>query len=286
MSTIAQALREAAARLASVTDTARLDAELLMAHALSTSRSELLLRHMANPAPEGFAALVQRRTQHEPVAYIIGEQEFYGRPFQVAPGVLIPRADSECVVAAALEAAPDAARVLDCGVGSGALLLSVLAERPAAGGIGVDASAEALAIAAANAAALGLADRAQIIAADWTQPGWASQLGRFDLVIANPPYVEDAAVLDPAVRRWEPGAALFAGPEGLDDYRVLIPQLPGLLAENGAAVLEIGASQAAQVTAIAERSGFRVSLHRDLADRPRALVLQQGLAIGAWQSAN
>ena len=127
---MAQALRDAAAALAEVSDTARLDAEVLMAHVLGASRSDLLLRHMGDAVPAGFAALVARRMAHEPVAYITGQQEFYGRPFAVTHDVLIPRGDSETLVEAALAAAPAPRRVLDCGTGSGALLLSVLAERP------------------------------------------------------------------------------------------------------------------------------------------------------------
>jgi len=122
--TVADAIRDAAAVLAATSDTARLDAEVLMAHALGVTRSELLLRHMRNPAPPGFAALVARRQVHEPVAYIRGYQEFFGLPFMVSPDVLIPRGDSETLVEAALAARPDAARVLDCGTGSGALLLA------------------------------------------------------------------------------------------------------------------------------------------------------------------
>src|SRR5690606_36077161 len=178
--TIAQALREAAARLGETSDTARLDAELLMAHALGVSRSELLLRHMDAPAPAAFAALVERRAAHEPIAFILGRKEFYGREFAVAPGVLIPRMDSETTVAAALEACAQPPRVLDCGVGSGALLLTVLAERPEATGLGIDRSNEALAIAAANAEQLGLSERASFREADWDQPGWSDDLGRFD----------------------------------------------------------------------------------------------------------
>jgi len=272
--TIAQALREAAARLGETSDTARLDAELLMAHALDVSRSELLLRHMDAPAPPAFAALVERRAAHEPVAYILGRKEFYGREFAVAPGVLIPRMDSETTVAAALEACPQARRVLDCGVGSGALLLTVLAERPEAEGLGIDRSAEALAIAAANAERLGLPGRADFRQADWDQPGWSDDLGRFDLILANPPYVEDDAPIAPAVRQWEPPGALFAGAEGLDAYRVLVPQLPALLTEGGVAVLEIGAAQSQAVATLAAQSGFASQLHHDLGGRPRALVLQ------------
>ena len=148
--TVADALREAARQLAARSDTARLDAELLMAHALGVSRSDMLLRHMQEPEPASFAALVERRAGHEPVAYIVGRKEFYGREFVVGPGVLIPRMDSETTVAAALEACPAPRRVLDCGVGSGALLLTVLAEA-GGGGVGIDRSPEALAIAARNA---------------------------------------------------------------------------------------------------------------------------------------
>lgn len=275
--TVAEALWLAARRLGAVTDTGRLDAELLMAEALGVSRSELLLRHTGAAVPERFAALVARRERHEPVAYILGKQEFFGRRFAVYPGVLIPRPDSETTVEAALEAAPAAARVLDCGVGSGALLLSMLAERPDAIGTGLDRSREALACAACNATALDLGERATLVQRDWHQEGWAADLGRFDLILANPPYVEDEAELAPDVRDWEPAGALFAGPEGLDDYRVLIPQLPGLLTERGAAVLEIGASQADAVERIAMEAGFRAVLHRDIAARPRAFVLRFAL---------
>jgi release factor glutamine methyltransferase len=271
---ITEALREAAARLAATSDTARLDAEVLMAHALGVTRSDLLLRQMADPAPAAFSALIERRLGHEPVAYIVGETEFFGRPFLVSPAVLIPRGDSEVLVEAALEAAPEVRRVLDCGTGSGALLLSVLAARPAAAGIGTDRSLDALQVAAANAARLGLADRARFLAADWDEPDWAKGLGTFDLILANPPYVEDQAALAPSVRAHEPAGALFAGPEGLDAYRVLIPQLPSLLAPGGIAMVEIGATQAEAVSAIAAAAGLAARLHRDLGGRPRVLQMQ------------
>ncbi|MGX7894040.1 peptide chain release factor N(5)-glutamine methyltransferase [Tsuneonella sp. HG222] len=269
--TVGEALREAARRLADTSDTARLDAEVLMAHALGVSRSDLLLRRMADPAPAEFAELVDRRARHEPVAYIVGDQEFYGRTFAVSPAVLIPRADSETTLEAALEAGGN--RVLDCGVGSGALLLSYLAERPGTSGVGIDRSAETLEVARHNAEALGLADRSKMMRRDWTETGWAAGLGTFDLVIANPPYVEEAAPLDASVRDFEPASALFAGPKGLDDYRLLVPQLPRLLNPGGRAVLEIGHTQADAVTGIAAAAGFAAVLHKDLAGRPRALIL-------------
>jgi len=271
---IADALRDAAAALGASSDTPRLDAELLMAHALGTNRSELLLRHMRGEVPAGFATLLARRLAHEPVAYILGEQEFYGLPFRVSPAVLIPRGDSEALVEAAVTMRPDARRVLDCGTGSGALLLAVLAHLPEAQGIGIDRSGDALAVAEANAARLGLAARAAMMLADWTKPGWTHALGpSFDLVLANPPYVEDAADLAPSVSAHEPAGALFAGPEGLDDYRVLIPQLPALLTPIGVALIEIGATQAEAVSAIAQAAGFAAALHHDLAGRPRVLAL-------------
>lgn len=279
------ALQAATQVLAPTSDTARLDAELLMAHALGVPRMRLLLHHLADPAPPAFAALLARRSAHEPVAYILGCQEFWGLPLQVTPATLIPRADSETIVAAALAACPAPARVLDCGTGSGALLLAVLSERPVAQGLGVDASSAALAVAQANAAALGLAGRAHFQLADWTRPDWTQHFppatqAPFDLVLANPPYVETTSDLAPSVRDYEPASALFSGPEGLDDYRCLIPQLPALLAGHGVAVLEIGHTQAACVGEIAEKAGFCVTISQDLAGRDRALVLRFGAAAG------
>lgn len=272
--TISDALRDAATRLAATSDTARLDAELLMAHALGISRSDLLLRRMADAPPPYFASLVARRLEHEPVAHITGQQEFFGLPFRVTRDTLIPRADSEVLVETALAARPDAARVLDCGTGTGALLLAVLAQLPVATGVGIERSTAALAIAHANVEALGLADRAVLLPADWTVPRWAAELGRFDLILANPPYVEDAADLAVSVRSYEPAEALLAGPDGLDAYRILVPQLPELLTPGGMALLEIGYTQAHAVTAIAREAGLEAVLHHDLGGRPRVLALQ------------
>lgn len=279
--TVNEAIRAAAARLEATSDTARLDAELLAAHLLGVTRSDMLLRHMRDPAPPGLAALVERRLGHEPVAYITGHQEFYGLPFIVSPAVLIPRGDSEVLVEAALAARPDARRVLDCGTGSGALLLAVLACLRQAGGVGIDCSAAALDVARRNAEALGLAPQAEWQLADWHAPGWTEGLGGpFDLILANPPYVEADAALDPSVRDHEPAGALFAGPEGLDDYRVLVPQLPGLLAPGGAALVEIGHQQADCVGAIGVAAGLEWVLHRDLAGRARVLEFKIPLGKG------
>ncbi len=272
--TVAEALRAAAAQLAETSETARLDAELLMAFALQATRSNMLLQMMDAPTPEWFAQLLARRMKREPIAYITGEQEFFGRSFKVTPDVLIPRSDSETVIDAALAARPHAKRVLDLGTGSGVLLLTFMAET-AAKGVGIDRSSEAAEIAADNAQTLGLADRVEIRVADWTKPNWSEGMGRFDLILANPPYVETDAELAPDVVQYEPHGALFAGPEGLDDYALLIPQLSNLLNLDGFVVLEIGSAQALQVSALAERCGFAAQLQLDLEDRPRALVLSR-----------
>lgn len=275
MPDIAETVRDAAAQLAATSDTARLDAEFLMAHALAVTRTELLLRHMQAEPPASFTAILARRLAHEPVAYILGSQPFYGLDLEVTPAVLIPRGDSETLIDAAREtlAGRPPRRVLDLGTGSGALLLAALSHWPEALGIGLERSAAARAVALRNAAHHGLAARAAILAGDWTRPGWQDGLERFDLVLANPPYVEVDAALAPSVRAHEPPEALFAGQDGLDDYRLLVPAVPGLLAPGGTAIFEIGATQAEAVSALAERAGLTARVHADLAGRPRAVEM-------------
>ena len=279
--TIADALREAAQALEAVSETPRLDAELLMADALGTDRGQMLLMRMRDPVPAGFAERLARRQAHEPVAYILGQQDFWTLSLAVSPAVLIPRSDSETLIEAALEAFParPPTRILDLGTGSGALLLAALSEFPQAMGTGIDASEPALAIARANAETTGLASRAQMLHGDWRRQGWTDALpGPFDLILANPPYIESDAALAPQVMAHEPHSALFSGAEGLDDYRILIPALPALLAPEGVAILEIGASQRAAVSAIAAAHGFSVQCRRDLAGHDRALILRAGPA--------
>jgi release factor glutamine methyltransferase len=274
--TVAAAIRAAALAIGESDPIARLDAELLMAGALGVSRSELLLRHMRDAPPAAFARLLQRRLANEPVAYILGFAEFYGLTLTVTPDVLIPRGDSEVLIDRARDAFQDAppARILDCGTGSGALLLAALAQWPDAHGTGIDRSKTALTVAAANAKALGLSGRSMFLVADWNTLGWADALeAPFDLILTNPPYVEDDAPLDAVVRDHEPAGALFAGPEGLDAYRSLVPQLPGLLAEGGHGFLEIGSRQADAVGEICAAAGLGTSLHRDLGGRPRTIEI-------------
>lgn len=263
-------LREAAARF-SFSATPRLDAELLLAHSLGISR-ELLLLDPNRAVPPGFAALVERRARHEPVAYITGSRGFWSIDLAVGPGVLVPRADSETLMEAAVahfagSAGPS--RVLDLGTGPGTLLLAALAEWPGATGLGVDASGKALDFARANAAALGMEARASLREGDWA----AGVEERFDLILCNPPYIATGDELPAEVSRYEPAGALFAGADGLDAYRLIVPDLPRLLAAGGVACLEIGHTKGAAVMAMVREQGMTAAVRPDLGGRDRCVVV-------------
>lgn len=242
-----------------------------MAHALGVSHQAMILKHLGDRAPDSFDVLVARRLNHEPIAYITGSRGFWTVEIGVGPGVLVPRADSETLIEAAVAhfAGTDGPkRVLDLGTGPGTLLLAALAEWPAAAGVGVDASEAALAYARRNAEALGMADRAALKAGDWA----TGLTGPFDLILCNPPYIGTAEELGPEVRDHEPTSALFAGEDGLDDYRRIIPDLPRLLAPAGLAVVEIGWTQGQAVSALMRGAGLDPVLHHDLGGRPRAIA--------------
>lgn len=266
---IIETLNAAAARIGG--DTPRLDAEVLLAHHLGCTRGDLLLNPERSIDTQAYELLVDRRTTGEPIAHITGSREFWSLSLKVTPDVLIPRPDTETLVDVALKlCASPPARILDLGTGSGALLLAALSEWPSATGLGVDASPGALAVAQANARTTGLAQRAEFRLGNWGE----RLTENFDLILSNPPYIADDEPLSDEILTYEPPSALFAGAEGLDDYRRILPQLPGLLNPGGLAVLEIGHTQGPALLAMAAAHGFTASLHPDLAGRDRCVALQ------------
>ncbi len=266
---VADALRSATVRLESVSATPRLDAELLMAHALGVTRNDLLLRQRDLTPPPTFDVLIEHRLGGEPVAYITGTRDFWTISLRVTPDVLIPRPDSETLIEAAIAYFGDRAprKLLDLGTGSGALLLAALDQWPQARGIGIDASPGALAVAKDNAGRLGLADRADFRLGDWVE----GMEETFDLLLINPPYIARHAALSGDVLR-EPEGALFAGADGLDDYRRIAPALPRLIAPFGMAAIEIGYDQRDSVSALLREAGLAVDARRDLAGHDRCLI--------------
>ncbi len=272
MKAISRALADAARKLERSSDTSRLDCELLMAEALHIDRDRLLLSPPDRQVPQRFWDMIERRKKGEPVAYITGRRAFWNIELHVGPGVLVPRPDSEVLIASAIEHFDGTAgprRILDLGTGPGTLLLAALDVWPHSTGLGVDVSRHALSYASANARRLGFETRLKLAQGDWAQ-GLAE---KFDLILCNPPYIADDADLGPGVREFEPDEALFAGKEGLDAYRALAPQLPRLIDQGGLAAIEIGSGQAVPVTRLLARSGLEARIAQDLAGRDRALLL-------------
>ena len=272
MKHIARALGDAARQLEKTSDTSRLDAELLMAEALHIDRDKLLLSPPDRKVPDRFWNMIDRRKAGEPVAYITGRRAFWNIELHVGPGVLVPRPDSEVLIASAIEhfdGSDGPRRILDLGTGPGTLLLAAIDIWPKATGLGVDVSRQALSYASANARRLGFESRVRLMQGDWAR-GLAES---FDLVLCNPPYVPEGAELGAGVREYEPDEALFAGEEGLDAYRDLAPQLPRLLNPGGLAAIEIAPDQADSVTALLTRDGLQAKVAQDLAGRDRALLL-------------
>jgi release factor glutamine methyltransferase len=269
---IARALDDAMRKLSETSDTARLDAELLMAEALHIDRDKLILSPPDRDVPKRFFSMVKRRTKGEPVAYITGRRAFWNIDLHVGPGVLVPRPDSEVLIASAIEHFDDKEgpkRILDLGTGPGTLLLAALDIWPDATGLGIDVSRRALSYASANARRLGFDQRLKFKTGNWAEGLKES----FDLILCNPPYIAEGAEVGPGVREYEPDEALFAGETGLDAYRVLAPELPGLLNKGGLAAVEIGHDQAASVTDLLARDGLGAKVANDFGDRPRAVLL-------------
>jgi release factor glutamine methyltransferase len=280
--TVEAARRALAARLkTAATESAELDARILTGHALGLDLTGLISAAQRLLTPDESARLEQfarRRLAGEPVARIIGEKEFWGLPLQLSSATLVPRPDTETVVELALELVRAggnlgrALRIADLGTGSGAILLALLSELPAARGFGTDISEAALHTASANAARAGLSERTTFVACDY-----ASGLsGPFDLIVSNPPYVRTADIdgLAIDVRKYDPPTALDGGADGLDAYRALIPQAAGLLAPGAALVVEVGQGQSGPIEALMTAAGLMPAIapKADLAGIPRAVA--------------
>ena len=254
-----------------------IDARLLVEAACEATRADIVTdphRQLSPDQESRLAAYLARREHREPVSHILGRKGFWKIMLQVNRDVLTPRPDTETVVDAALKGFPEHAAwsVLDLGVGSGAILLAILAERPAAKGLGVDVSEEALAVARDNAAALGLAGRLALMRGDWAV-GLADD--SFDLVVANPPYIASdvIATLEPEVSRYEPRRALDGGPDGLAAYRILAPEILRVLKPGGRFAVEIGYDQKTAVEALFRAAGAAaLTTLRDLGDRDRVVT--------------
>jgi len=279
MTTLLEAWSGAQKRLKTAgVDSPSIDARLLLEAAADVSRLDVIsdpYRPLTAEQVERFGGYVERRSRREPVSRILGRKGFWKLLLRVTPDVLSPRPETERVVDLALEAFPQeraSFSMLDLGVGSGAILLSVLAERPAATGLGVDISEAALATARDNAASLGLVGRATFLRTDWTQ-GLPDEA--FDLVTSNPPYIPtgDIAGLEPEVSAHEPRLALDGGADGLEAYRVLAPEILRVLKPEGRFAVEIGWDQGAAVKALFEQAGAQdLRVVRDLADRDRVVA--------------
>jgi len=280
--TVRQALVHAAAALEeAAVRSPRDDAHSLLCLALDWDRSRLLADPgymLTEKQKNGFGSLLERRLDHEPLQYLRGRQEFYGRDFRVSPAVLIPRPETELVVEQALEClgrcgAPP--HLLDVGTGSGCIAVTLLSEEPALRASATDISAKALAVARENALALECADRLTLIRGSLFEPVPGL---RFDLIVSNPPYValRDREQVDRSVRRWEPPEAVFAGPEGLAVIAPLLAEAADYLAEGGFVVLEFGAGQQAALKRVARIHRWKVCrISSDLAGIERCAVLSR-----------
>lgn len=275
--TRSQLLQQAVATLdaAGVSDPAR-DARILLraASGLDAASFAAGLTDAVPPAEaQRFQSLTEARRRRQPVSQILGKRAFWGRDFLVTPAVLDPRPETETLIAAALDGA-EPERILDLGTGSGAILVTLLAEWPNATGLGVDISQPALSVAARNARAHGVVDRVEFRISDW----FSDVDGRFDLILCNPPYIAASALagLAPEVLEWEPRDALTPGEDALSVYRQLSCNLELYMTKRGRTLFELGADQAESVEGIYSKiNGWRSFLKEDLDDRPRCLIVHR-----------
>jgi len=276
--TLLSAWKSAQARLkGGRIDSPSIDARLLLEAAMGVTRTDILTdpyRPVSDAHVAALDAMIERRMRREPVSRILGRKGFWKIMLNVTPDVLSPRPDTESLLDVVLPAFPLGRpfEMIDLGTGSGAILLAVLAERPAARGVGSDISFEALAVARDNAASLGLGDRAAFLRTEWAT-GFGDH--SFDLVVSNPPYIPSAIIdtLDPEVRDHDPRLALDGGTDGLDPYRLLAPEIMRILRPDGIFAVEIGWDQGPAVKALFEAAGFAdVKVVRDLSDRNRVVT--------------
>jgi release factor glutamine methyltransferase len=276
--TLLTAWKGAQARLkAAGVDSPSIDARLLLEAATGAGRVDILTDPYREVDADKIAALdamIDRRVRREPVSRILGKKGFWKIMLNVTPDVLSPRPDTETLLDVIVRAFPPhrAFEMIDLGTGSGAILLATLMERAGARGVGTDISTEAIAVARENAANLDLNGRCTFIRTDWAA-GFAED--SFDLVVSNPPYIPtgDIPGLDPEVREHDPHLALDGGPDGLQPYRDLAPEIARILRPEGVFAVEIGWDQGAQVKALFEAAGFTgVKVVKDLGDRDRVVT--------------
>jgi release factor glutamine methyltransferase len=274
------AIDQASGRLAGAgIESSRLDAEVLLAEAAGVTREAVITGSIDLSAEtlKKFEAMISRREEREPVAYIVGHKEFYSLDFEVTPAVLIPRPETEFVVGAALECIAEkaSARVLDIGTGSGAIAIAIAVNAPDAQVTALDISADALALASRNARRYRVEDRVTIRRADcFHMLDGGAALGTFDAIVSNPPYLHDAeiAALEPEVHRFEPRIALNGGASGLDILQRIAIGARAHLEPNGELIMEVGEGHAGDVVKLVERAGLRVvSVINDLAGHSRVV---------------
>jgi len=266
---IAALIKTAAIDIADSAGTAaQLEAEILLAHALGCSRLDLLTHETAPSLVEcnNFQAMINRRVQSEPIAYITGNQPFWDHDFLVSSHTLIPRQDTETLIEVALRRMPERGQILDLGTGSGCILLSLLAERPLATGLGLDVSPDTLALARQNARNMQLEERCSFKVSDW-YTAVTEKENHFAAVVANPPYIPsiDVGELMADVRNFEPRLSLDGGEDGLACYRLIIRDAPKFLEGRGLLAVEVGVLQSNDVALLFEKAGFAdIEITRDL----------------------
>lgn len=263
-------------------DTPRLDARMLVAHILDIRPQDIPIRSdmpLTADQADALEEMARRREAREPVSRILGRRGFWSIDLAVSADTLDPRADTETLVEAVLEAVPDRMaplRILDLGTGTGCILLALLSEFPAATGVGIDIAEGAVSTAQANARDLGLADRTAFHVVDWTMGLEIG--GDFDIVVSNPPYIPDGVIagLEPEVRAFDPMRALAGGTDGLDAYRVLAPLVASRVRSGGLVAFEVGIGQADDVSALLVRAGFEIVWNRaDLAGVDRCVCARR-----------